>query len=284
MLRIITDSAADITLAEARKWKVTVIPLSITFSDGICPQETEEDFAEFYRRLSACQQLPTTSQPAPDMYLSAFEEAKAAGDDVLVLALSGGLSGTVRSAAAAKALSGYDRITVVDTHQAIIAQRILVEEAVLLRDAGLDGAAIAQKIEAMRDYVTVSGVVDTLENLRKGGRIPPSLAILGTALKIKPVIALQGTILQTIGKAMGRKAGIRMLYERLEKYPPNPAYPIYFGYSSNRALGEQFLNETVEKFSLQSFRTELHTVGGVIGTHVGDNCLAICYVAQEPIV
>lgn len=283
MTYIITDSAADITLAEAEKMQIRIVPLTITFADGECPQETEADFEIFYRRLAACEELPKTSQPPLDSYLSIYEEARAAGEDVLVLTLSGGLSGTVQAAQTACQISGYDRVFVVDTHQAILSQRMLVEEAVKLRDAGQSAAQIAARMEYLRDRVTVSGVVDTLKYLQKGGRVPTSLAMLGTALKIKPVIALQETKLQTIGKAMGRKAGVRMLWERLEKYPPQPGYPILFGYSSDREITREFMEETIQKYSLQDFEVRLCRVGGVIGTHVGTSCIALCYMAQQEI-
>lgn len=280
MLRIITDSAADITRDEADKLGISVVPLSITFPDGDCPQETEEDIAEFYRRLATCKELPTTSQVPLDTYLRHYEAAQKAGDDVLVLTLSGGLSGTVQSANSAKQLCGYDRIFVLDSFQAISAQRILVEHAAALRDRGCTVEEIIEELTSLRNRVTVSGVIDTLEYLKKGGRIPASLAILGTTLHLKPVIALQNTKLVTIGKAVGRKAGLRMLHERMEKYPPDPAFPILFGYSSNRELTEEFMRDTLEKYNLSGFETRLCPVGGVIGTHVGTNCVALCYVSQ----
>lgn len=283
MLRIITDSASDITLAEAEAMQISIVPLSITFPDGECPQETTEDFESFYRRLAASQELPTTSQTPPEGYLRIIQSAQQAGEEVLILSLSGGLSGTFQAACTAKALSGYEKVFAVDTHQAIIAQRMLVEQAVQLRDQGLSAGEIADRILSLRDRITVSGIVDTLTYLRKGGRIPSSLAILGSALNVKPIIALQGTKLQAIGKAMGRNAGKRLLYQRLEKYPPDPNFPIFFGYTSERKPTEAFMEEMVEKYSLQNYDIRLYPVGGVIGTHVGTGCIAICYCATEPI-
>lgn len=283
MLQIVTDSAADITLDEAKALGVHIVPLTITFSDGECPQETEKDFVTFYERLEKCEELPSTSQPSPEKYLEIYEAAKAAGDEVLVLALSGGLSGTVNAARLAADMCEYDRIYVCDTHQAIIAQRMMVEYAVKLRDEGKSLEDIVQKMLAIRDRVTVSGVVDTLKYLKKGGRIPASLAMLGTALNLKPIIALQDTKLITIGKAMGRNAGKKMLYERFEKYEPDEEFPIYFGYTSNREFGEKFMTETIEKYKLEGYETRMFPVGGIIGTHVGDKCIAICYVSKTDV-
>lgn len=281
MLRIITDTAADITLAEAEKLNIHIVPLSITFPDGQCPQESEADFREFYTRLAVCAELPTTSQPSVESYVQLFHAAQEAGDDVLVLTLSGGLSGTVQGAHSAAALCDYDRIFILDTYQAISTQRMMVEHAVKLRDQGLSTSQIVTELESLRSRLTVSGVVDTLTYLRKGGRIPSSLAILGNALRVKPVIALQDTKLVSIGKVMGRNAGKRMLWERMEKYPPDPAFPIIFGYTSDPEITREFMAETAEKYDLQNFTLRLLPVGGIIGTHVGENCIAIAYAAKQ---
>lgn len=280
MIRIITDSATDITVDEAKKLNIQIVPLTIAFEDGECPQNTFDDFDIFYDRLSKCEELPSTSQPSPESYLELYEEAKAAGDDVLVIALSGGLSGTYNSARLAADMAEYDRITIIDSHQAIISERIMVEYAIELRDKGADVKEIESKILEIRDYVTVSGVVDTLKYLKKGGRIPASLAVVGGALNIKPVIALQDTILVTIGKAVGKNAGKRLLYNRFEKYEPDERFPILFGYTADEAEGRKFMEETIEKYNLQGYKTALHAIGGVIGTHVGDKCIAVAYVSK----
>lgn len=283
MLQIVTDTAADITLEEAEKLQIHIVTLAISFPDGDCPQETEEDFRQFYRRLAACPELPTTSQPSVESYAALFRAAQSAGDDVLVLTLSGGLSGTVQAAHSAALLCDYDRVFIMDTYQAISTQRMMVEHAVKLRDQGLSTDEIIAQLESLRSRLTVSGVVDTLTYLRKGGRIPSSLAILGNALRVKPVIALQDTKLVAIGKVMGRNAGKRMLWERFEKYPPDPEFPIIFGYTSSSEITREFIAETTEKYGLENFTLRLLPVGGVIGTHVGENCIAIAYAALEKI-
>ena len=216
---------------------IELVELPITFGDELCPQGTEEDFATFYDRLVKCEQLPVTSRPSPESYLDLFKQAQNAGDDVLVLTLSSGLSGTYDSAMIAQKLAGYDRVHVVDTHQAILTQRMLVEHAVCLRDEGYDVKAIAARITEIRDQVVVCGIVDTLKFLRMGGRIPASLAMLGKVLHIKPVIILQDTTLKTLGKARSYQAGAQMLYKQLENDGFNKAYPLCFGYTSNREIG-----------------------------------------------
>lgn len=281
MLRIITDSASDITLEQAKELDIQIVPINIQFADGPCSQESEEDFQRFYARLVEAEELPVTSQPSPELYLELFENAKAAGDEVLVLTLSSGLSGTINAANIARNMCEYDPIYIVDSRQAIASQRILVERAVEMRAAGRTAPEIVEEMEALRDRVTVNGVIDTLTYLRKGGRIPAGLAIVGNALKIKPVIVLEDKILKTVGKAMGREAGKKMLYQRFEKFPPDPAFPIYFVYSSEESLGQKFMEETIEKYQLQDFQMKMYPVCGIIGTHVGTNCFGLAYVQKQ---
>lgn len=280
MLQIITDTASDITLEQAKEMGIHIVSLNIQFPDGPCPQETEADFQLFYEKLVLSDAFPTTSQATPDQYLKYFQSAKDSGDEVLVLTLSSGLSGTINSANTAKALCEYDAVYIVDSRQAIAAQRILVEYAVALRKEGLPTHEIIQRLESLRDRITVSGMIDTLTYLKKGGRIPASLALIGNALKIKPVIALEDKVLKAVGKALGRKAGKQMLYLRFEKNPPDPEYPIYFVYSSDKALGLQFQHEMIEKYNLSQYRTELYPVSGIIGSHVGTNGFGFAYVMK----
>jgi len=278
MLRIVTDTASDITIEQAKEMNIDVVSLDITFEDGPAPQRTEEDFRRFYERLEACEKLPVTSRTPPEEYLKIFQEAKAQGDEVLVLTLSSGLSGTVDSARMAKQIADYDKIEVVDSQQAILTQRMLVEHAVKLREDGYQMQEIVERVKAMRDQVVVCGVVDTLKYLQKGGRIPASLATLGTLLRIKPVIVLEDKILKQLGKARGHDAGEAMLYKRMEQDGFNKAYPVYFGYTSDKELAEAFMQQTKERYGLT--QTRLFPVGGVIGTHCGTRCVAVAYVKQ----
>jgi len=281
MIQIITDSAADITLQQAAEMNIHIVPISITFPDGPCPQEKDEDFFCFYQRLSQAENLPITSQPAPEAYLRCFAQAKEAGDTVLVLTLSGGLSGTINAANMAKELYGYDKVHIMDTGLAIAAQRMLVEYAVQLRNEGVEIEEMVKRLEGMKSRVTVYGILDDLDNLRKGGRIPQSLAVLGNTLKIKPVIVLEDKILKTIGKSMGRSAGKKLVYRQFEEHSPDPDFPVYFLYTSDKDIGEKFMQETIEKYGLDSYNTCLIPVGGVIGTHIGRNCMGISYVIKE---
>lgn len=275
-----TDSAADITLEEAQELQIDIVPLTITFKEEVMKQETTEDFTEFYQKLKTVDQLPVTSQPSPERYLTVFEQAQERGEEVLVLALSSGLSGTYESACLAREMSSYkEHITVVDTKQAILTQRMLVEYAVRLRDAETPLEEIVEKVNDVKDRMVVCGVINTLKYLKMGGRIPRSMAFIGEALNIKPVIILQDGQLKELAKKRGIAGGKKSLLQELTKQPVDAAFPVYFGYTLNSQKGKEFMEETIEQYGLEN--TQMAPIGGVIGTHVGPDGIALAFVREK---
>lgn len=241
--------------------------------------KTEEDFCRFFDKLAEEKDLPMTSQPSPEEYLEFFEEAKSKGEEVLVLTLSSGLSGTINAANLAKQMSEYDKIWIIDSEQAIITQRFLVQKAAELRKEGKNTEDIVKILEDLKKRVTVCGMLDTLTYLRKGGRIPAALAVVGNMLHIKPVIELKDKTLTMLGKARGRSGGMKYLWKEFESYDIDREEPVYFGYTSDREIGEKFMMDTVEKYGLKNYK--LYPVGGIIGTHVGPACVAISFVKKS---
>lgn len=276
---IVTDSASDITLEEAAQMNIEIVPLAITFDFGVCPQETRKDFDLFYECLEKAEKLPVTSQPSPDRFLEVFEKAKAQNKEVLVITLSSGLSGTVNGANVAKGLCDYDKIYIVDSRQAIITQRMLVEYAVALRAQGKCAVEIEGEIINIRDRLYVCGMLDTLKYLKMGGRIPAAMAYIGEILKVKPMIALKDKVLVEVGLARGRNSAMKRLMKELETSDIDSNWPVYFGYTVDRAFGEKFMMEVVERYNLTNYK--LYPVGGVIGTHVGPRCIALAFVKNK---
>ncbi len=272
-MKIITDSAADITAQQAENMKIEIVPIRIQFGTRECPMDTEEDFDDFFRQLQQSRELPKTSQPSPREYLRLFSEAQQADEEVLVITLSSGLSGTINAAQLARSISGYEKIWILDSEQAITTQRYLVERAAALRDEGQDAAQIAEYLSDLRRKMTVCGMLDTLTYLKMGGRIPAALAFLGNTLHIKPVIELKDKKLVMLGKARGRKSAIQCLWKEFEEKKPDDSHPVYFGYTLDREFGQEFMEMTRKRYGLKNCR--LVPVGGVIGTHVGPSCIAI---------
>lgn len=278
MIRIITDSAADITVDQARALGVDLVSLNIQFSDRLYRQEEDTDFRNFYRLLESAKELPTTSQPSPEDYAALYRQARDAGDSVVVITLSSRLSGTLQSATLAKDMVEGAEVYLVDSLSAVIGQRLLVEHAVRLRADGLRADEIAQILQGLRGRVVVWAMLDTLTYLAKGGRMPKSMATLGQLLRIKPIIAIRDGVLAMVQKARGYPA---LLAQMAGGPDIDRDFPVYFGYTAVEDLCLKCMASARERFHLD--RTGLFPVGGLIGSHVGPNCIAVGYIAKQPI-
>lgn len=283
-MMIITDSASDILQDEAEKLDVRLVHLDIMLGGEHFNLNTHEMFDRFYRMLAERDDFPTTSQPSPEAYMELYEEARERGEDVLVICLSGALSGTVESARIAAGLSGWeDRIAIMDTRHAIASQRLLVEEAARLRDEGKAASEIIPRLEYLRDRIRICGVLDKLEYLRRGGRIPSGLAKVGDLLSIKPVVAVDDGAVAPIGKARGRHAGEKRLRQEFEKHPCDPAWQITFVYSLGMEIVEEFASRFCELFGIDRAATRDVQIGPTIGAHLGPDCVGLCFVAKDPV-
>ncbi|HIY56735.1 MAG TPA: DegV family protein [Candidatus Tetragenococcus pullicola] len=279
MIRIITDNASDITVEEAKKMTVEIVPLTINFEDESVQQKTAADFDNFYRKLETVQTLPSTSRPSPEDFLKHFEKAKEAGDEVLVLTIDAGSSGTLESAELARGLSGYsEKITIMDSKQAIMSQRLVVEQAAKLRDAGANMQEIVVYIKDLRERIVVCGVINTLKYLKMGGRVPKTMAFIGEAIGIKPIIILGDNGLDELAKKRGMLAGEKRLWQEMDKFPLDKELPTYFGYTLNREISENYRQKTIERYDLT--KTGIFPIGGVIGTHVGPNGIGLAFVRK----
>ena len=278
MIRIVTDTGSDIIYLRAKDSGVEIVELDIKFDDFPYDYRNDTDFSVFYQNLTKAKNLPSTSQATPAQYLEIFNDAKEKGDEVLVVTLSGGLSGTYSSAKMAQEECGYDAVTVVDSMNAIINQRRLAEYAVKLRDEGKSREEIEEALLNLRDRLRLLGCLDTLTYLKKGGRVPPAMALIGNALKIKPVVSVTGGKVEPVDKVRGVQAGKRAMWTQLEKDGYDESWPVIFGHTNNEELGKTFMEETKEKFGLKDCC--LYPVGGVIGTHTGPNTVILTYVTK----
>jgi len=279
MIRIVTDTGSDITHLAAASLGLESIELDVRFDDFPYDYRKDTDFSVFYDNLTKSKNLPTTSQVTPAQYLDIFNDAKEKGDEVLVVTISSGLSGTYSSAVMAKETCGYDAITLVDSRQCSITQRMMVEHAVKLRDEGKSRTEIAEELESLRDRLVFIVMLDTLTYLKKGGRVPPAMAVLGGMLKIKPTVIVRDGKVEPLKKARGFEAGKQALWTQFEADGYDEAWPVCFGYSQNRDRGEAFMKETREKFGLSD--GSMFPVGGVIGTHAGPNAIGVGYVKKK---
>jgi len=279
-IRIITDSASDLTAEKAREQNITVVPLSIqfgpnTFFDGLTITK-----ADFYDLLLSGEHHPTTAQPSPEAFLKHFEEAKAAGDQVICVSLASQLSGTFQSANIAKGMCDYEEIHLVDSESATGGMQLLLDRACAMRDAGESAAAIAEELNQLKKRIRVYAVIDTLEYLRKGGRLSAGAAAVGTAVRLKPVLDVRQGQIHVASKAFGVAAADKQLLKLIAEHPFDPGYPVYHLYTDAPVRQEGFVAAMAEKDLVPSSLPSVQ-LGAALGTHVGPGVLAFAYIAPQ---
>lgn len=281
MVRIFTDSAADFEPAEYEKLGVTCIPLYVYFGDDEYRETVELDKDSFYRLLTESGHMPRTSQPSPYDLEMALKQAMDNGDEAVAISLSSTFSGFCRSLFMTKTLLGYDKCHIVDGLTATGGQRLLVEYAAKLRDAGENAASIAQKLNELRPHIALYACIDTLEYLRRGGRISNLSYTVGSIARIKPIITVDdGGNITIPAKAMGMRKGMDYMLGRLEKRPVDESFPLYVMYTANRD-NARILAGLLEKRGYVIPPERLINVGAAIGSHIGPNGCGIVYVAKE---
>lgn len=275
-VRIITDSGID--LPGEVDPRVTVVPLGITFGTTTYADGVDLTNDRFYELLIESDELPKTSQATPFSYQQIFEDVRAAGDEAVVITLSSKLSGTYQSAVTAAA--DYPEVRVVDGKNVTIGQSLLVLYALRLLDEGRSAAQIADELTAAADRVCLLALLDTLEYLKRGGRIPKSVGTIGELLSIKPVVGVEDGEVVMLGKARGSKNGRNQLHQQVEKYGIDFTMPVLLGYTGlSQKLLRKYLddNRAIWEGKVAEEDLPIASVGATIGTHVGPNAIALAF-------
>lgn len=276
-IRIITDSASD--FPQPYPANLTVIPLTIRFGDEEFKDGVDISCKEFFERLAAAPELPKTSLIPPSDFEAAFDEAEAAGETVIAVLLSSKLSGTCQSARIAA--DGRDSVFVVDSMNATIGEQILVQYALRLVEQGMGADAIAAELERVKSKIRLLGLPDTLEYLRKGGRISKTVAFVGGVLSVKPVLALVDGEIILLGKARGSRNGNNYLIKEVEKTGIDFSMPYCLGYTGlSDALLQQYIRDSRQLWEGQTDSLPISTVGATIGTHVGPDAIVVAYFGK----
>ena len=281
-VRIITDSASDISQAEANQLGIDVLPLKTIFGQEEFLDGVTLDHVTFYNKLIESDVLPTTSQLSPFDYEQKFREAVEQGDDVVCIALSSKLSGCYQSARiAAEEFPG--KIVVVDSKSVAIGERILVQVALKARDEGKSAPEIGALLEAHIQKLRLIALVDTLEYLKRGGRVSSAAAFAGTLLGIKPVIAVEDGAVSILGKARGSKNGSNMLMTLVEKNGGiNFDLPFALAYSGlDDSMLQKYISDSASLYEEKADHLPVCTIGSTIGTHVGPGAIAVAFFSNN---
>ena len=277
MIRILTDSASDILPAEAEQLGVTVIPLNVTLEDGTVLRDgIDKTPSEYYALLKECHKLPTTSQPSPELFERFYQDAAAAGDEVLGIFLSHELSGTWQCARLAADLVNVDNVLFVDSANVCLGEGLLVRLAVQLRAAGRTLVQIATDLEHAKEHLHLVAAIDDLKYLRKGGRLPAAVAVAGGMLGIKPLITIKDGKVAMAGKARGLPGAYVALFKKIDELGGvHPDFEAVAGYSSS--LREVQPIENYFRDNLHMDAPLVRQIGCVIGTHAGPGAFGLAF-------
>lgn len=280
MIRIMIDSGSEYLPKEAQAKGIEVLPIVTNVGGNDYRDGFDLGRDEFFELLEETGQFPTTSQITPHVFATKFKEALDAGDEVIAIILSSALSGTYQNACMAQAMVGNEGIYLVDSLTATYPISIMADYAAKLRDEGMPAAQIVEAIEELKGSAKVIAMVDTLEYLQRGGRIPKAAAKIGEAAKLKPVISVtEKGDLAMISACLGRKRAFDTIMKQLESIEIDDRFPVYAIYSYGTKNCER-LEVRLQEAGISV--TERRQIGYVIGSHIGPNACGVVYVEKKP--
>ena len=274
-VKIITDSASDILQTEAAVLGVTVLPIKIIFKDGEYFDGVTINNEEFYKKLIESDEFPKTSQISPYEFEQEFKKHK--DKEVIVITLSKHLSGCYQSAILAS--KAYPNVHVIDSENVTIGQQILVKYALKLLSEGKSAKEVVDAIELAKKDLCVVALLNTLEYLKKGGRISATTAFVGTILSIKPVVAVIDGKVEMICKARGSKNGNNMLRKIVaENGGIDESLPYKVAYAGlSDSLMKKYLEDSKDLYNADIKDVPFGVIGATIGTHIGPGAVAVAF-------
>lgn len=273
-VKIVTDSAADLTAEQVAAHDIRVVPLTIRFGDDEYTDGVDLTPQAFYDKMAATDVLPATAAPSPGAFAVAFREAAADGDPVVCINLSSALSATMQSAeTAAKAVAGDVSVRVLDSRSITAGLGLQVLAAAEAAERGASVDEIVGIVDHLSQHTKVFGALDTLDNLKKGGRIGGAQAMIGSILSIKPIIDISTGSVTEAGKQRTRKKAMVWLRDKLFELPDLESVAIVAADCS------EDVEELIELLSPRYSREQLSvwTIGPVIGSHGGPRVLGLVW-------
>lgn len=276
-IRIITDSAADLTAEELDRLGVECVPMTVAFGSEEYTPGVDLTNERFYELLCASESFPTTAQPAPAAFEERFLKAREEGCEVVAILISSALSGTWQSARIAA--QGMEGVYVVDSLTVTAGQKLLIERAAALRDEGRSAAEIALAIESLKGRVRIYVGVESLEYLYKGGRLSKAAAGIGTMAGIKPVITInQRGEVAVQGKCIGKHRAMDRIAKAVEETEREDA-PVRVLYTAGTGNAEELAGRL--KKAGVPIEEEFMLVGSTVGAHAGPNAYAVAFFAKK---
>lgn len=281
-IRIITDSASDVSAEMAEKYGITVVPLCVTFGERQYLSGVTLGADDFYCKLIESDTLPVTSQVSPYQWEEVFKKAIQEGDTPIAITVSSHLSGTYRNACmAASEMNG--RAFAVDSLNASLGEAVLVQLAAeKASETAIEPKVLCALLNEKRKAIRILALLDTLEYLKKGGRISSSAALIGGLLALKPVVTIDDGEVKAIGKARGSRSGNNLLKELAVKDGGiNFDMPYMLAYSgTDTKLLDKYINDSEELWKGKTDKLPSIQIGPTVGTYIGPGGIALAYFSK----
>lgn len=281
MVKIISDSAADIERNEIEKMNISVVELSVYIGDREYKEDILHSRERFYRYLKSSSELPRTSQPSPYAYERILKKAKDRGDEVIVVTVSSALSGSYQSALLARDLLEYDNCYIIDSFSASAGQRLVVNEALRLRDCGKSAREISEILKSFVPRISVFACIDDIKYLYGGGRHTDAAVIAGPAGRVKPVVSIgNGGSVILESKAIGMRHGINHMLSLIRNSDTDAHYPLYIMHTNALKTAEYFA-KLLESKGVAECKNNIVSVGSAVGSHIGEGSVGAAFVINK---
>jgi len=274
-VRVVTDSSCDLPVARAAELGIEIVPLTIRFGNEEFVDRVELSNEDFWRKVATSEVLPETAAPSAGAFESTFQRLAAEGaDGIVCINLSSRLSATMQSAqVAAKALKGTCPVEVVDSMMVSMGLGLQCINAVRMAEAGADLDQVARATEDQARRTRLFGALDTLEHLKRGGRIGSAQALLGGMLSIKPVIEVRDGAVAEAGKVRTRSKSLKLLADKVAQATAPEQVFVFDAQAPDIDEMIELLAPTVARDQI-----EFGTIGPVIGTHAGPRTIGVGWV------
>ncbi len=277
-IHIVTDSTCDLTKEEVAQHGIHIVPLTIQIDDKTYIDGVDLEPQPFLGLMKNAKNLPKSSQPAPGKFKELYDELGKDGDRIISIHMTGGMSGTVESARQAAQMTDSD-VTVIDSRFIAIGLAIQIREAIKMRDAGATVEAIVERLEKVRENTYLYVIVDTLENLIKGGRIGKGTGFIGSLLNIKVIANLEGGAYNPVSKVRSHKQVVNYLFKQFQADTAGKTVKsVGISHAEGLTTMGGPLKELIEGTGFND--VEIAFTSPIISTHTGPGAIGFIYFAE----
>lgn len=277
-IRFIVDSACDINDEIAEKYNIRVLPVTVTFSDGDYKDKIDLKIEDLFKKIEELDEIPTTAQITPNIFVDILEEELKNNDQVILMTMGGNYSGTYNSAMLAKSILESDKLFVVDSESITIGYGHLVYETAKKIATGASIEEVLEHIEECKKNITTFALFDTLENLKKGGRLPAHQAFIGSLLNIKIIVQIKKELV-LMDKVRGMRKAMGWVIDYIKENNidlKNKEVVLINSSGDNMMIMKELLEQ-----ELETTKFIFLEMGAVVGTHGGPGSFGVSFLKDN---